>query len=554
MAAMTALVEYYYGESNAPHEALGRAARRLSQGGALYLGGGIGIEKQVTKSGDRFNLTRADATGKPESFTGPLSAVMRGFAVAGGSTATDTPGGATKVTDPAAAARLRELNDAQRETEKDIERYQSRLAAKVPDQTTVGSIVAPTEKDPWEARRLAELKRELKQIEDERTTLLSTGKVEEAEVGKPGTNWTQVTPAARKKVDPLVKHWMGKAHPWQACVDELTPEKGAEAAKKICSVVKDMGMKTTKWRAGGKKKLKEEQDAVIVTAMQEACGRIATIEASFGAGAAVELAERAGSFGDALLDTLGESAFDDLSTLFVCGHPLGELWQEVREGFAENLHPRDFLGKWKTKVGGLKVGEKAAIGDGVSVHRTAVKGYEVHGPARVGDLATSAAHKAQLERNGTPITRLGQLFPTPDRAAILSAQKSASLDHPMSVGGRTKYPSLNAALKSGEGKGEPNLAVRSKQREAEANNRQHTTIRGLAGKLDSQSQGGKSGAAETAVALTHALTTYKRNGGKETEHTRRAQTILDRHRAKKPKVREAAPAGGLLGDLLESRR
>lgn len=77
--------------------------------------------------------------------------------------------------------------------------------------------------------------------------------VQEAEVGKPGTNWKQVTPAARKKVDPLVKHWMSKPHPFTACVAELGPEKGVEAAKRICAVVKDMGMQSTHWRKGGKK-------------------------------------------------------------------------------------------------------------------------------------------------------------------------------------------------------------------------------------------------------------------------------------------------------------
>lgn len=102
--------------------------------------------------------------------------------------------------------------------------------------------------------------------------------LEEAEVGKPGTNWKQVSPENRKKVDPLVKHWMGHAHPFTACVNELAPEKGMEAAKRICAVVKDMGMKSTKWRKGGQK-VKEEVVAEFTGRLLEAArGDVACIE------------------------------------------------------------------------------------------------------------------------------------------------------------------------------------------------------------------------------------------------------------------------------------
>lgn len=87
-------------------------------------------------------------------------------------------------------------------------------------------------------------------------------KLAEAEVGKLGTNWKQVTPENRAKVDPLVRHWMKEAHPFTACVAHLTPKKGAEAAKKICAVVKDMGERSTSWRAGGKKE-KVAENALV---------------------------------------------------------------------------------------------------------------------------------------------------------------------------------------------------------------------------------------------------------------------------------------------------
>lgn len=181
MTTLAEPVSEYYDSGNAPHEALGRAARRLSSGGALYLGGGVGIEKQTTKDGDRYNLTRATgAKAAGESFTGPLSAVIRAFGLAGSSTAPDTPGGATKVTDPAAAARLRELKDDLRRIEQDIERYQARLAAKVSSPNAIGiPSPAAVSDDQWEARRLAELRREKKQVETERDALLSSGKVVE---------------------------------------------------------------------------------------------------------------------------------------------------------------------------------------------------------------------------------------------------------------------------------------------------------------------------------------------------------------------------------------
>lgn len=176
---MTPLAEYYE-SGTAPHEALGRAARKLSSGGALYLGAGVGIERQEqgAQKPAKFSIARTGG-GKAETFDGPLSAVMRGFALAGAMSSPDSPGGAKKITDPAVAARLRELNDSERSTQQDIERYQARVAAKVPAQTP--GLALPSDDSSWEARRLAELRRELQQIRAERAALLASGKVEEAD-------------------------------------------------------------------------------------------------------------------------------------------------------------------------------------------------------------------------------------------------------------------------------------------------------------------------------------------------------------------------------------
>ena len=72
----------------------------------------------------------------------------------------------------------------------------------------------------------------------------------EAETGKPGTNWKQIGPAEGKKLAPLVKHYMAKAHPFTACVADNSKRFGPERAKKVCAVLKDYGRKSTKWRKG----------------------------------------------------------------------------------------------------------------------------------------------------------------------------------------------------------------------------------------------------------------------------------------------------------------
>lgn len=388
---MSRLYEYYE-SGNAPHEALGRAARKLTHG-ALYLGGGVGIEKQVSKQGDRYVVTRTG--GKDESFAGPLSAAMRGFALAGGSTAADTPGGSAKVTDPAAAARLRELNDEERDLERRIARYEARLAAK--DQ--VGTLPSSPQNTDWERRELAEDKSRLAQLRAERKRLIDTGKVEEAvEAGKPGTNWKQIGPAESKKLSPLVQHYRKMAHGFTQCVRDNTKRFGEERAKKICAVVKDKGRRSTKWRNGGEKKVRE--------AVEEACARIETVDGTLGAGSAVELAELAGGIGDAEMDALGEQAFADLGLLFIAGHPLGETWVQVREGFEERLHPRDRVGKFRRKVFGMSPGSKAEFLGGAGVALVgpgpgkAGTNYVSYGPGRTrrmehGQDANAAAERAK---------------------------------------------------------------------------------------------------------------------------------------------------------------
>lgn len=76
--------------------------------------------------------------------------------------------------------------------------------------------------------------------------------LQEAETGKPGTNWKQVSPENRRRVNPLVRHYMKQAHPFRACVRDNRKRFGPNA-EKVCAVVKDMGEHRTTWRKGGGK-------------------------------------------------------------------------------------------------------------------------------------------------------------------------------------------------------------------------------------------------------------------------------------------------------------
>lgn len=72
-----------------------------------------------------------------------------------------------------------------------------------------------------------------------------------AEAGKPGTNFKQVGPDAKKKLRGLMKHYASKPHPFAACVRDNRKRFG-DRAENVCAVLKDLIRGTTKWRAGGK--------------------------------------------------------------------------------------------------------------------------------------------------------------------------------------------------------------------------------------------------------------------------------------------------------------
>jgi hypothetical protein len=166
----------YYDESNAAHEALGRAARQLSGGGALYLGAGVGAEKRRGPQGtESYALTGVPSA---KVTAGPLAAVIAAFTVAGQSTAPDSPGGGIAVSDPAAAARLRELVGQRESADRNLREYAVRLERKRARAKKNPEPFAPfAETTPdrfWEEDRIAEIKADIQRMEAERAALLAT--------------------------------------------------------------------------------------------------------------------------------------------------------------------------------------------------------------------------------------------------------------------------------------------------------------------------------------------------------------------------------------------
>ncbi len=75
--------------------------------------------------------------------------------------------------------------------------------------------------------------------------------------GKPGTNWTQVSPADRAKLKGLMEHYRKQPRPFTACVRDNTKRFGPDGANRVCAVLKDLIHGGTDWRKGGKKMAEE---------------------------------------------------------------------------------------------------------------------------------------------------------------------------------------------------------------------------------------------------------------------------------------------------------
>lgn len=344
-------LQEWYEPDGDPREALGRLARRLKGGGALYLGGGVGVEATKKVQGQITTETYSLTPGG-KSFDGPLSAVTAALLEAGKKTSPDTPGGTTAVTDPAIAARLFELDSSEREERATVRRYKARIEARAKAPVSVAGFGrAMLDDDGWETRRVQEAEANLAAIAAERKRLLSgkvqeavapagglLGALREAEAGKPGTNWKQVTPKARKQLGGILAHYRKMARPFTACVRDNRKRFG-DRAERVCAVVKDLNERSTKWRKGGKKKLSELSDDELGALIVESAQRVAALDDVLGRGAAVVLALSEGLADD--VAELGEMALHDLSLLLLAGHEGGEELAEAHE-----LQHRHRTGQW----------------------------------------------------------------------------------------------------------------------------------------------------------------------------------------------------------------
>ena len=410
------LAEFYY-EDSAPHEALGRAARRLTSGGALYLGAGVGVERVRggQQAGETFTVLTGSGT---ETHKGPLSAVTRAFTLAGGKRDAGTPGGKTAVKDPAVAARLRELDDAESSAKRDLREYEAR-ARRTKNNPMWGAGNASLQDDSWEARRTAELRDRLTRINAERSRLLGGGSLEEElnmwlaeEAAKGQGGHATVGGDARKKLAPLVKHYMGKAHPFRTCVrDQVKHGLSQDHAERRCAVIKDIGHGgDTSWREGRKR-------------VREAEATVAKIEAALGEGAVVELAQRAGTYDDAAMNALAEEA--------AVAHGVLYLFGKVEEGF--NPHqPRAADGKWVSMNGyELAVGDYADVGgvkgrvESLGQSATGEKQVTVRrgdGTKAGGPVQNAAKLAVQVDGG---MRKIGGPLPPPEAAAKKLARRAA---------------------------------------------------------------------------------------------------------------------------------
>jgi hypothetical protein len=347
----------WYEPDGDPREALGRYARRLRGGGALYLGGGIGVEAVRRMGTNNIPLESYSLVPGGEKYDGPLSAVTSAFTAAGKSTAIDTPGGATKVTEPSIAARLHELDASEREERNTLKRYELRQAAR----TKQGAVaytsgVTSLSDDSWELRRMEECRANLVAIAAERKRLLA-GKLSEstdvrvpadwrlaeAETGKPGTNFKQVGPAAKKKLSGILRHYAKSAHPFTDCVRDNTKRFGEDRAKRICAVDKDLIRKTTHWRKGGKKVTEE-----LLSMVEAASARLAVVDETMGEGVVHALVTFSNALTEGDVGELAASCERDVILLHFNGDERATAVLEASKYASQHRH-RD--GKWNTVLG-----------------------------------------------------------------------------------------------------------------------------------------------------------------------------------------------------------
>lgn len=190
------------------------------------------------------------------------------------------------------------------------------------------------------------------------------------------TNWKAVSPEHRKKINPIVQHYGKMAHPFTACVNDITGKTiggkpvTRERAERICAVVKDMGERTTKWRKGkGGGKMQEaaaDEAAFVESLFDEVMAPVLEAEGV----TVVELAdwaamaERAGILEAAPTGALAlELSDEDLRDLALLEAPTAGQRLAMRakaprpktrgggDAEFEKKHPRGRGGEWTVKAG-----------------------------------------------------------------------------------------------------------------------------------------------------------------------------------------------------------
>lgn len=238
-------------EAHAPAGFLSRVSS-LEQGEVARLEGGVGVKRVALEDGrDAFRVAGPRSWGRGElrwdDYDGDVyrtaeDATRAAFRRSAESTDPDSIGGTTRL------SRWAALDDGGTEVRVVDFTMDGKPIVSQPGQTGQTRVVT--------ADSLARKNPLLASLQEE--------------VGKPGTNFTQVTPENRKRVQPLVAHYGKMAHPFGACVRDNTKRFGKERAERICAVVKDMARGTTKWRGKAKEELTEEEVVAFTDRLIEA--------------------------------------------------------------------------------------------------------------------------------------------------------------------------------------------------------------------------------------------------------------------------------------------
>lgn len=65
--------------------------------------------------------------------------------------------------------------------------------------------------------------------------------------------WKNASPADRRRLNGILRHYRGKPHPFRACVKDNRKRFGP-GTERVCATVKDLALGTTKWRNGGRRR------------------------------------------------------------------------------------------------------------------------------------------------------------------------------------------------------------------------------------------------------------------------------------------------------------